>query len=115
MAGATNPLVATVIPILNEQNSISACLSSIVNQTISTDQHIIVVLDGGSTDKSIQIIEQFIEQHTEGPEIIFARNDGKYVAEARNLAMNLVPNSVKYFLEIKRLVRIESGYVAENK
>ncbi len=100
MTGATNPLVATVIPILNEQDSIAACLSSIVNQTISNDQHIIVVLDGGSTDKTIQIIKQFIEENTEGPEIILAKNDGKYVAEARNLAMDLVPNSVKYFLEI---------------
>ena len=61
MAGATNPLVATVIPILNEQDSIATCLASIVNQTISIDQHIIIVLDGGSTDQSFQIIEQFIE------------------------------------------------------
>ena len=100
MAGVTNPLVATVIPILNEQDSIIACLGSLVNQTISNDQHIIVVLDGGSTDQSIQIIKQFIETNSEGPEIILASNDGKYVAEARNLAMDLVPNSVEYFLEI---------------
>jgi len=112
MAGATNPLVATVIPILNEQDSISACLGSIVSQTISADQHIIVVLDGGSTDKSIQVIEQFIEQNTEGPEIIFAKNDGKYVAEARNLAIDLVPNSVKYFLEIIGHCTVKEDHIA---
>ena len=100
MTGATNPLVATVIPILNEQDSIITCLSSLVNQTVSIDQHIIIVLDGGSTDQSVKLIEQFIEQNTEGPQIILTKNDGKYVAEARNLAMDLVPNSVKYFLEI---------------
>jgi len=112
MAGATNPLVATVIPILNEQDSIATCLASIVNQTISIDQHIIVVLDGGSTDQSFQIIEQFIEDNSEGPEIIFAKNDGKYVAEARNLAMTLVPDSVKYFLEIIGHCTVKENHIA---
>ncbi len=112
MTGATNPLVATVIPILNEQDSIAACLGSIVNQTISNDQHIIVVLDGGSTDQTIQIIKQFIEENSGGPEIIIAKNDGKYVAEARNLAMDLVPNSVKYFLEIIGHCTVREDHIA---
>lgn len=112
MAGATNPLVATVIPILNEQDNIADCLGSIANQTLSKDQHIIVVLDGGSTDKSVQIIEHFIEQNSDGPEIILAKNDGKYVAEARNLAMELVPNSVKYFLEIIGHCTVSETHIA---
>jgi glycosyltransferase involved in cell wall biosynthesis len=112
MTGATNPLVATVIPILNEQDSIIACLSSLVNQTVSFEQHIVVVLDGGSTDQSVKLIEQFIEQNTEGPEIILTKNAGKYVAEARNLAMDLVPNSVKYFLEIIGHCTVNKNHIA---
>lgn len=112
MAGATNPLVATVIPILNEQDNIAACLDSLIRQTLSKDQHIIVVLDGGSTDKSIQIVEQLIEQNSDGPKIILAKNHGKYVAEARNLAMDLVPNSVKYFLEIIGHCTVSETHIA---
>lgn len=51
---ATTPLVTVVIPCRNEEQAIAGCLDSVVSQTI-TDTEILVV-DGGSSDRTREII-----------------------------------------------------------
>ena len=48
--------VCAVIPVLNEEKYISKCVESLLSQTIDID---ILVLDGGSTDNSVDIIKSF--------------------------------------------------------
>ena len=93
-----NPLIASVIPVINEENFIGACIDSLVNQSLPSNQHIILVLDGGSTDSTKSIVQQAIlsSKELKGPEIQLHENPGKYVAEARNLAMTLLPQSVQF-------------------
>ena len=46
MAEAFNPEVASVIPVLNEADSIIDCLDSLCNQTYPAELHHIYVFDG---------------------------------------------------------------------
>ena len=49
--------VSLIIPVLNEESSIELLVSSIQNQTRVPNE--IIFVDGGSTDKTIEIIESF--------------------------------------------------------
>ena len=102
MGGEKGPVLATVIPIYNESKYIEKCLKSLIVQTLDPSKHMILVLDGGSNDGSIEIVTKMIESsnQNDGPEIVLHNNPGKYVAEARNLALNKLPVSVDLMVEL---------------
>lgn len=52
------PVVSVVIPMLNEMESIDACLSAFESQTWPTERLDIVVVDGGSDDGSRDHVEE---------------------------------------------------------
>jgi glycosyltransferase involved in cell wall biosynthesis len=55
----TEPLVSVVIPVLNGERHLAACLESILGQTY---QHIeVVIADQSSTDRSIEIVRSFAD------------------------------------------------------
>ena len=112
MAETFNPEVASVIPVLNEAESIIGCLNSLCNQSYPAKLHQIHVFDGGSTDNSWEIIERYIDNRQgKKPEVHLHRNPGKYVAEARNLALELIPESVEYLVEIIGHCSVESDHI----
>lgn len=101
MADNFRPMVASIIPVLNEADSISDCLTSLCNQSYPAKLHQIHIFDGGSTDDTWKLAEDFIKTKPNSyPEIFLHHNPGKYVAEARNLSLEVVPKTVEYFLEI---------------
>lgn len=66
-----------VIPVFNEQDHLSACLSAIGGQTIAPDE--VLVVDNNSTDKSVEIACHFpfvklLRAKRQG--VLFARNKG---------------------------------------
>lgn len=48
-----------IIPNYNEEKSIKKCLDSIFNQTISEERYEVIVIDDGSNDASVDIIDQY--------------------------------------------------------
>ena len=60
MTAMAGPTIATVIPVLNEEGHIGKCLESLIAQDHPANDHIILVLDGGSTDNSQSEIENAI-------------------------------------------------------
>lgn len=117
MAAATIPWLATVIPVLNEEHHIENCLSSLVSQTLSSDEHMVVVVDGGSTDSTVAIVNEMISKSLEvnGPEIILLNNKDRFVPQARNMALNFLPDEVTHILEYNGHIKSEPDHLLRLK
>jgi glycosyltransferase involved in cell wall biosynthesis len=80
--------VSAIIPVFNAANSISACIESVLNQTVRPLE--IIVINDGSTDASAEIMERYenhivyIEQKNQGQGA--ARNAGIRAAKGEFIA-----------------------------
>jgi glycosyltransferase involved in cell wall biosynthesis len=74
--------ISVVIPALNEENSIRQLLEDVLGQTHQPAE--IVITDGGSTDKTREIIEEFIAA---GAPVKLVRVTKSMPGRARNLAV----------------------------
>lgn len=80
---SANPIkVSVVIPALNEADSIRGLLENLLNQTFKPQE--IVITDGGSTDGTIQIVEEFIAS---GAPVKLIRETKSMPGRARNVAV----------------------------
>lgn len=96
-----NPLISIIIPVYNKAVYLQACIASVVSQTLSDIE--IVIINDGSTDKSKEIIESFHD-----PRIRLFNIDNKGVSNARNIGMQL--SSGEYILFIDADDTIEKDY-----
>ena len=80
--------ISVVIPTYNEERYIEKCLQSLVNQTLNRDDFEIVVVDGGSADRTVELAEGYadivIPQESKG--VGGARNDGVEVSRGELIA-----------------------------
>lgn len=53
------PSVSIVIPVLNEQDRIPACLNSVFQQDYPREKLEVLVIDGGSSDNTVKLAQQF--------------------------------------------------------
>ena len=115
MDTSDGPFIATVIPVLNEVMHIEACLNGLLNQTVSETSHMILVMDGGSTDGTVSLVEQLIEQNKDSsaPRIELHHNPGKTVAHGRNLALTHLPESVELIIELIGHATVEATHIQQ--
>ena len=107
--GPSKPWLATVLPVLNEEAHIEACLSSLLHQSLPADEHMIVVMDGGSTDATKDIVQSMMNglNQDDQPTLLYYDNPGRFVPHARNLALQQLPESITHVLEFNG--HIEAG------
>lgn len=79
------PVVAIVVPALNEQAYIGRCLDSLVGQW-PEDACQIIVADGGSTDATAAVVAEHARRH---PNILLIRNPRRIQSAAMNLAAQI--------------------------
>ncbi|MDP6899228.1 MAG: glycosyltransferase [Candidatus Thalassarchaeaceae archaeon] len=96
------PVIATVIPTWQEEKHIERCLRSLISQTHPAHAHRILVVDGGSTDGTCDIVERVaIESaNSGGPTIELFDNPSRYVPHARNLAQSCLDSDVEFVFEM---------------
>lgn len=75
------PLVSVIIPCYNHQNYIEECLLSILNQSYKNIQ--LIVIDDGSKDQSVSIIEKIREKHN----FIFEKQSNIGLSKTLNKAL----------------------------
>ncbi len=83
--------ISVVIPTLNEEKYIEKCLKSIVRQTVPRDEYEIIISDGKSKDKTIEIAKKYADK------IISKKN--KSIAEARNLGAKKAKGKYIIFID----------------
>jgi glycosyltransferase involved in cell wall biosynthesis len=62
-AEARLPMVSVIIPMKNEERHIGACLQSVLDQDYPRNLVEVIVVDGGSTDSSLDIVEEFMKEY----------------------------------------------------
>ena len=113
----SKPWLATILPVLNEEGHIEACLQSLLRQSIPPNEHMIVVLDGGSTDRTKDLVQSIQDgvKLDEQPLIQLIDNPNRFVPHARNLAMQNLPDSVTHLLEFNGHIEIEPDHLSKMK
>jgi succinoglycan biosynthesis protein ExoA len=81
---AALPFVSVVIPVYNEERYIEAALNSVLEQEYPGDRYEVIVADGGSTDRTRDIVEATAAAH---PNLRLIDNPGRTQASGLNLGI----------------------------
>ena len=94
--------VVTTIPSLNEERSIERSVRSLIAQDLSASWHIIHVVDGGSTDRTLDIVKglQHEVEKRGGPTIRIINNYERFSPQARNLSLRACPGDTEFIFEM---------------
>lgn len=82
--------ISVVMPVLNEEKHIVNCLTALVENTRKPDE--ILVADGGSTDRTRELIAQF-------PEVRLLDNPERHAAGGRNVGLAQASGDVIAFTD----------------
>lgn len=88
-------LISIIIPVYNGEREIEKCLSSIFDQTYKNYE--VVVVNDGSTDKTLEILKKYKEKYKRKVNIINQKNKGQAVA--RNNGIKKVKGKYITFLD----------------
>ena len=90
MNQSTNPSVSVVLPILNEERDLAACISAILQQKYDGEIEVILAL-GPSSDKTDEIADKLVAQDKR---IKLVKNPSGKTATALNLAIAASANEI---------------------
>ncbi|WP_199119951.1 glycosyltransferase family A protein [Pedobacter sp. ASV28] len=109
--------ISVVIPMYNSENSIERSILSILNQSYKGPIEIVIVNDG-SADKSIDIVNNFISRYSNWDiKLINQKNGG--VSVARNTGLKITTGAYIAFLDaddawLPQKLEIQTSYLEAN-
>ncbi|SFM27296.1 Glycosyl transferases group 1 [Gracilibacillus orientalis] len=77
------PVVTVIIPVYNAEKTVQTALDSIINQTWSKLE--VLVVDDCSTDNTVQVVEQYVQKDQRIKLLKNSENAGAYIARNRAL------------------------------
>ena len=95
-------LVSIIIPVYNQEKYLAETLNSVLNQTYSNWECVLV--NDGSTDNSVAILQPFLTQDNR---FYFINSENKGVSNARNLALQQTKGKYVLFLDGDDLIHPE--------
>jgi succinoglycan biosynthesis protein ExoA len=109
---AAHPFVSIVVPALNEEAYIEACLGSLVKQWPAAACEILV-MDGGSQDRTVALVEAFAARHPapEFPAIRALPNPRRIQSSAVNLAARLASPRATILVRADAHAHYPAGFI----
>lgn len=94
--------LSMIIPVYNTGKYLKECLDSCVKQDISSDEYEIICVNDGSTDNSLQIIEDYASRFS-NIKLINQKNGG--VSRARNTAIDCAEGDYVWFIDSDDIIK----------
>ena len=106
-----NCQLSIIVPVYNVERYIRPCMESIFRQGLNDDDYEVIIVNDGTQDRSMEVIQDIISQHNnvtvinqENQSLSVARNNGIAVAKGEYILMPdsddlLIENSLGVLLE----------------
>ncbi len=88
------PLISIIVPVYNQANNINRCMDSVVSQTYSNLE--IIVVDDGSTDDSYKLCKEY---ETTYSNIFLYKKENAGVGSARNYGLSKITGKYILFVD----------------
>lgn len=98
--------VAVIIPTLNEELFIENCLASVMEQTFPFEEMDVMVVDGGSKDRTREIVQRISECH---PNVRLIENPGRIQSIAFNIGVK--SSSAPYVVRLDAHATYNNEYI----
>lgn len=89
-------ILSIIVPVYNAGKYLACCVQSLLDQDISPYDYEIILINDGSTDKSLQIAEDFEKKYPQ-VKVISQTNQG--VSEARNRGLGIAEGKYILFVD----------------
>ncbi|RPF75023.1 MAG: glycosyltransferase family 2 protein [Rickettsiales bacterium TMED289] len=99
-------IASLIIPVLNEDKYIVNCIDSIISKTKNLEEIEIIIIDGGSEDKTLQLVDKLKKEH----DFIKLFHNKKRVTPAA-LNIGIRNSSGKYIIRLDAHALYHCGYI----
>lgn len=107
------PFVSALLVTRNEQTYIEQAMLSLINQTYPRDRYEIIVIDGGSSDQTLSIVERLLtEYRTESFEIKCFDNPKQILASGWNIGIKAAKGD--FVIRIDAHAKAESDIIEKS-
>ena len=98
--------LTVIIPVFNEKDYIERCIESVISSTEGIENMELLLIDGGSTDGTQEIIKKFVDRHEF---IKIFENEKKIIPTALNIGIR--KSCGKYIVRLDAHAIYDIGYV----
>lgn len=88
--------LSIIIPVYNVEPYLARCLDSCLKQNIPADEYEIIVVNDGSTDHSVAIVESYIQRF---PNVRLVNRDNGGLSAARNTGLKEAKGEYVWFVD----------------
>jgi glycosyltransferase involved in cell wall biosynthesis len=88
-------MISVITPVYNGERFIESCLKAVIEQSCSDIEHIII--DGGSTDKTVEIVKQYVQKY---PHIRWISEKDKGQSDAMNKGIAMAKGTILAILNV---------------
>ena len=87
-------LVSIIVPVYNSEKYVERCILSILNQTYSIIE--LILINDGSTDSSLNILDEYSRKDNR---IILVNKENEGVSASRNLGIEIATGKYLMFID----------------